>query len=247
MVIRESDPPLIELRNGIDIHCALRLRAAAEELITRGHTDIQVCCAGMGSIDSAAVSALFDAYTMARAVGGSLRLFFPSESFRRKLRLSGVEEWFEIIDGPDGEEIADDYSVDRWRTSRFVVPARLENSAYIRRKVSILAHTMPFTEQQVEDINLAVGEAASNAIRHGSPDGEKCRVTVLCEKHDDRFAITIKDQGHGFDPESRICHNPYEPVEGGRGLFFMRMLMDEVAFCFDRGTTVMMMKKTQSN
>jgi serine/threonine-protein kinase RsbW len=125
----------------------------------------------------------------------------------------------------------------------FMVKALPENAALIRCEVARLACCIPFTEQDIEDITLAVGEAASNAISHGSPMGCSQEVAIKCEQYGDRFVVCIQDHGHGFDPASSTCTSPCLPVEGGRGLFFMKLLMDEVDFSFDHGTTVRLVKK----
>lgn len=121
--------------------------------------------------------------------------------------------------------------------------AASEAVADIRRRVAMLAKTMPFSEQQIEDIKLAIGEAASNAMKHGSPKGEHSMVKVQCERREDSFVVQIMDEGSGFDPEAQLCKHPDKLDECGRGLLFMRLLMDEVSFTFDRGTTVRMVKR----
>lgn len=125
----------------------------------------------------------------------------------------------------------------------FVIDARPEAVASIRHAVTELARSMPFSERDVGDIETAVGEAASNAVTHGSPDARRCRITVRCERLQDRFVVHVSDEGHGFDPGAHSCEPPNSLVEGGRGLFFMRSLMDEVSFTFSRGTTVRLVKR----
>ncbi len=83
-------------------------------------------------------------------------------------------------------------------------------------------------------LNLRVGlsEALSNAMLYGNAadPAKQVRVEVVVSKS----AITarITDQGPGFDPGT--IPDPTAPENlrrcGGRGLFLMRQLMDEVRF-----------------
>ena len=83
-------------------------------------------------------------------------------------------------------------------------------------------------------LNFRVGltEALSNAMLYGNQeDPEKVvRVELWVEAGDLRIQVT--DQGAGFDP-ARI-EDPRTPKNlnkvGGRGIFIMRELMDEVHF-----------------
>jgi len=123
----------------------------------------------------------------------------------------------------------------------FEVPSRPEMIAYIRSRVVDYAKTLPFTHEEIEDIRIAVGEAGSNAVRHGG-NGD-CRIGVRMEKHTDGLVVVISDQGCGFDPNAVHIPEPGELVENGRGIVFMRALMDDVRFHFTHpGTSVELVK-----
>ena len=87
-----------------------------------------------------------------------------------------------------------------------------------------------FSELERSEITLAVDEALSNVIKHsykGSPHGE---VWLSCVDHDGCLEIVLRDQGEAIDPK---CLEPPPPDEiriGGRGIFLMREIMDEVRF-----------------
>lgn len=91
------------------------------------------------------------------------------------------------------------------------------------------------------DLNFRVGltEALSNAMLKGNrrdPD-KRVRVEVTLSSRTIRARVT--DEGTGFDPLS--VPDPRTPQnlckEGGRGLFLMRQLLDEVVFN-ERGNSV---------
>lgn len=84
------------------------------------------------------------------------------------------------------------------------------------------------------DLNFRVGvtEALANAVLYGNrcDPSKSVRVDVsLCPS---RVVLRVVDEGHGFDPES--VPDPTLPANlqqsGGRGIFLLRELMDEVEF-----------------
>jgi len=81
-------------------------------------------------------------------------------------------------------------------------------------------------------ILTALREAIANAIRHGHYGRPEESVRVDYRIKADRVSITVVDQGNGFDPavipDPRDAENLLKPC--GRGIFYMRRFMDEVAF-----------------
>jgi serine/threonine-protein kinase RsbW len=70
------------------------------------------------------------------------------------------------------------------------------------------------------------------------------RVYVACRcTADGEVSITVQDEGSGF--ESGTVPDPTDPenrlVTHGRGIYLMRMSMDEV--CFEQGGAVVYMRK----
>jgi serine/threonine-protein kinase RsbW len=76
------------------------------------------------------------------------------------------------------------------------------------------------------DVLLALDEAVSNAIRHGSKGGEQVQVSV--ESDGEWFEMSVRDGG----PTPRLPRLPDEPPPvletGGRGLWLILQLVDEV-------------------
>jgi len=93
-------------------------------------------------------------------------------------------------------------------------------------------------------VELALLEALNNAVIHGNcMDGHKL-VHVRCRCDSGRgISLVVKDQGQGFDPNA--VPNPLSPenlsADHGRGIWLMRVAMDEVSFQ-NRGTEVHMRK-----
>ena len=73
-------------------------------------------------------------------------------------------------------------------------------------------------------------EGIANAMRHGNKLQKDKPVKVTFTPRVDRFEIRIEDRGPGVDlealPDPNLPENLLKP--GGRGVFFMRQVMDEV-------------------
>jgi serine/threonine-protein kinase RsbW len=87
-------------------------------------------------------------------------------------------------------------------------------------------------------------EAVNNAMAHGNRYDDQKKIIVSYQKKARKIHLFISDEGTGFDPhkipdptkEDRI------EMEGGRGVFLMKQLSDEVHF-HDQGRTVQLMWK----
>jgi len=87
-----------------------------------------------------------------------------------------------------------------------------------------------FSEQQREEIGLAVRESLANAVVHGNCSDPNKKVAMKAELNDTGVVISIEDEGNGFDPGS--LPDPRNPEnllrQSGRGVFLMKSCMDEV-------------------
>ena len=81
------------------------------------------------------------------------------------------------------------------------------------------------------DIEIAVGEAVTNAILYGSPSAAS-RVLVSFGVAANKFVIKIRDEGSGFDPGLVRTEEDMDAL-GGRGIRLMRALMDQVDLHYD--------------
>jgi len=126
---------------------------------------------------------------------------------------------------------------------RLEIPAVAEWVAVARLAVAAVASRQRFSVDEIEDVKLAVAEACTNAIQHGTPDGS---ISIVCEVSDEGLVLTVRDRGQGPPlgavEEERIG-------EGGRteelGVFLIRALMDCVEYTSDvrDGTQLVMTKR----
>ena len=133
------------------------------------------------------------------------------------------------------------------RTVKLDIASRFEMLDVVQTVVTHLATLVGFGEDAIHYMSVAVRESVVNAIKHGNGlDAEK-RVDLRFEIADKSLAVSILDQGRGFDPSSipdPLAQENLLKVDG-RGIFFMKSFMDEVAYSFppEGGTLVRMLKR----
>ena len=79
---------------------------------------------------------------------------------------------------------------------------------------------------------LLLSEAATNAIEHGNAQDASKHVVIEVSITPSAVLFSVEDEGKGFAP-SELKNPVAEPNllnEGGRGIFFMEQMADEVAF-----------------
>ncbi len=98
-------------------------------------------------------------------------------------------------------------------------------------------------EDIVFDIHVAFEEALRNAMVHGNESDPGKKVTIETEVDGDSVIIAVEDEGPGFKPEDLPDPTQDENLlkEGGRGVYLMRHLMDELRYEND-GRKVIMIK-----
>jgi serine/threonine-protein kinase RsbW len=118
---------------------------------------------------------------------------------------------------------------------RLQLPSSFEWLDLVQVLSDRLAALAGLDEDGVHWVSVAVRESVINAIKHGNREDQRKLVTVeftlTPRAHADRFTVRVLDEGEGFDPEG--IANPLDPENilksSGRGIFFMRNFMDDVA------------------
>jgi anti-sigma regulatory factor (Ser/Thr protein kinase) len=109
-------------------------------------------------------------------------------------------------------------------------PAEPQVVHAVRERVDVFAHACGLTAEEMDAFKVALSEAFSNAVCHGSPLGSRNRVYLRCETDGQALIVQITDEGGGFIP-SQIGLPAFEEWKtSGRGLFLMNELVDEVRF-----------------
>jgi anti-sigma regulatory factor (Ser/Thr protein kinase) len=97
-----------------------------------------------------------------------------------------------------------------------------------RRTLCFLLRELEVEEPRIYDIQLALGEAAGNVIRHAyHHPGNRYRVSI--QLFTDRVQFLVEDQGRGFSREE--VPQPGEEQVGGWGLWIIEQLASSANIC----------------
>jgi anti-anti-sigma factor len=128
--------------------------------------------------------------------------------------------------------------------------ADLDALARISAFITEAAELSGLDERATWQVQLAVDEAATNVIQHAYDSDEPGELMLTWEYADNRFTITLRDNGRQFDPEAVPTPDITSPLEerqvGGLGIYLITRLMDEVRFDFhpQHGNVLTMVKYT---
>lgn len=122
------------------------------------------------------------------------------------------------------------------------VPSAPEYVSIVRQAVEGIARRMEFDELQIEDLKLAVGEACTNAVRHGCSDDDFRHIAIRCMVMKDGLSVEVRND-IAECKRPRVPNRPDITREGGYGLYLIRKLVDEVDLVWDRQTAVVKMIK----
>jgi serine/threonine-protein kinase RsbW len=136
---------------------------------------------------------------------------------------------------------------------RLELPSSFEMLDLVEALSDRLSSIAGLDEDATHWVSVAVRESVINAVKHGNKEDKAKQVTVefsLAPRvKPEQFTIEVLDQGVGFDYED--VGDPLAPENlmksSGRGIFFMRNFMDDVAIARrpEGGMSVRMMKKLQ--
>jgi serine/threonine-protein kinase RsbW len=126
-------------------------------------------------------------------------------------------------------------------TTSFSLNSNPRNVDKVNNFVENLASKFRIAPDTYGNILISLTEAVNNAIIHGNRQDESKFVEVKTETRNGKIAITVKDEGRGFDYQNLPDPTSSEYICkcGGRGVFLMRQLSDRCRF-HDNGRTVEM-------
>jgi sigma-B regulation protein RsbU (phosphoserine phosphatase) len=125
-----------------------------------------------------------------------------------------------------------------------VVPNEASRISEVRRFVGSFLADLRAPVDATSEVLLAVGEAAGNAYRHGRRASGRSELRVRCEYEHPTLTVTVADDGPGFEPTTADEGLPDPFASGGRGLFLMNELMDDIGIAGDpQGTTVTLRRR----
>lgn len=112
------------------------------------------------------------------------------------------------------------------------IPSLVENIRMIESFIDNAKERFHLDEDLYGNIMIAVTEAVNNAIKHGNAGDSSKNVFLSLFLNENLLKFVIKDEGRGFDHENLPDPTAPENLEkpGGRGIFLMKHLSDEVEF-----------------
>lgn len=112
------------------------------------------------------------------------------------------------------------------------VPSIMENIRMIESFIDNAKERFDLDDDIYGNIMIAVTEAVNNAIKHGNSGNRSKNVYLSLFLEDSLIKFIVKDEGTGFNyeslPDPTAPDNLQKP--GGRGIFLMKHLSDEVEF-----------------
>lgn len=239
---------VVRMDGELDQQSVPEVRENIATLLERGCVNVVLDLSRVSYADSSSFSLLvwLDRELVPR--GGKLVLAGADGNVSRVLELSGlvgaaptIAASLDVSSALSGLDLSDTVASPLWR-EEMSLPASAATLAEVRASVCEVLAPLHISEATMFDIRVAVGEALANAIRHGSPGGASDSISIEITAYPDRVSIRVTDSGDGFDGCTLRSDDLY--ASSGRGVLFMRALMDTVEFasCSDGGTSVTLVK-----
>jgi len=112
------------------------------------------------------------------------------------------------------------------------IPSLPENIRIVESFIDNAKEKFQLNDDIYGNIMIAVTESVNNAIIHGNQSDTKKNVHLKLSLEKSLIKFTVEDEGIGFDydslPDPTLPENINKP--GGRGIFLMKNLCDEVSF-----------------
>jgi anti-anti-sigma factor len=245
----DTDAVVLSVEGDFDSASVPVVRDALDAALGAGNTSIVLDLSGVDYMDSSALGFIVWADRKLQPVLGTLSLAGANSDVGRILEVAGllgvapcvtvassIEEALAtcsltLIGGPP-----------LWAES-FEFPADASQMSAARARVAEIVAPLGLTDSAIFDIKVAVGEALANAVRHGSPRGTNDAVCVEVRAYPERVDVVVSDSGCGYDGAPSPQRDTFAP--NGRGVLFMRALMDAVEFhpSVRGGTDVLLAKR----
>lgn len=115
------------------------------------------------------------------------------------------------------------------------IPSLAENIRIVESFIDNVKDKFNIDDEIYGNIMVAVTEAVNNAIKHGNSSDKDKNVTLSAVCKENLLEFAIEDEGTGFDYDNLPDPTAPENIDklGGRGIFLMKHLSDEVKFAND--------------
>jgi serine/threonine-protein kinase RsbW len=134
-------------------------------------------------------------------------------------------------------------------TFSITLPSQLRMLSVARNFVEAVCEAYELERNTVHSLVIVTGEAVTNIVRHAHRNQDSAQMEIRLQLFPDSIVLIFEDQGEPFDLGSVPDLPPGELRIGGRGIYLMRALMDELT-CRPRepgqpGNILRMVKRCQ--
>src|SRR5262249_1759134 len=125
------------------------------------------------------------------------------------------------------------------------IPSDLRLLALARAFVEAVCQVSGLDEGTTNAVVMAADEATNNVMRHAPQHQPRSPVQIRCRVSPAAVEVELLDEGEPFDLAAVPHLDPGELRAGGRGVFLMRTLMDELSSHprGERGNVLRMVKR----
>jgi serine/threonine-protein kinase RsbW len=118
------------------------------------------------------------------------------------------------------------------KSIKISIPSLIENIQVIESFIDNAKEAFEINDDLYGNIMISVTECISNAIVHGNQSESSKLVHLELQMEPGLLRCSIEDEGNGFDFNQLPDPTDPENIEkvGGRGIFLMKLLSDEVKF-----------------
>jgi serine/threonine-protein kinase RsbW len=118
--------------------------------------------------------------------------------------------------------------------SKITLPAKMDSLRPFMESAAACAREQGFSQNRINDIELAVEEVLVNIFNYAYPEGGG-DVEMICQLDaPGRLVLQVADRGIAFDMLAYDDPDTTAEIEnrriGGLGIFFVKQLMDDVRY-----------------
>ncbi|MBS4036397.1 MAG: ATP-binding protein [Ignavibacterium sp.] len=118
------------------------------------------------------------------------------------------------------------------KTYHLEIESDPNNLITVEEFINYFSKDLGLDDEKLNGLLLSITEATTNAIVHGNKGNPQKNVFIDVNASDSILTIVVRDEGVGFDPSE--VPDPTHPdnllKDSGRGLYLMRVYMDELNY-----------------
>ncbi|MCL5103058.1 MAG: anti-sigma factor antagonist [Armatimonadetes bacterium] len=238
--VEPGAPPTLHATGELNFQNCEELHRLIRETMETDGPAVSLSLCGLDFVDSSGLRILLTTARDAMKKSGRLRIVSTTSHIRHMLTVSGLDSLFEIDPYMPVEEAPEAAAPISDKSCCVDMPPEVSSCREARAAVCGFAAGAGCAPDTVDDVGLALGEAVSNAIRHGTRTGT---IRIRAKKENDRLVVRVRYPSSAFDPESVPKPDLESKPSGGMGIYFMRLVMNEVNYHFeDNHATVELVK-----